>query len=545
MTEPLQSYLPAGYRLTLRWLGLLTLLAVELAWLSVRFDMAPLADHTGHWSRPLLAHAGEFLKVGFTVAGLILMVILLGRDHRAALVWRREAGGRWWGWLLLHGLAFTAFAWQTQLTTAVPATGPMLSGGQLALWTALGAVTLGLWLLALFSPRTWWLILAREQLRIALALIMGLAIWAGAVLAQAAWAHLARGTLWVSGQLLQLFYEGVVHDYQRDRLGTADFMVGIAPSCSGYEGIALMLAFTGFYLWLFRHQLRFPQALWLLPIGVAAIWLSNGLRIALLIVIGDAWSPEIAVNGFHSQAGWIFFTLVALGLVGLTHRVRLFSTPVADSGPTGPGRLAAALLLPLLVALFTAMVSRAFSGDFDYLYPGRMLLVGLVLWSFRPLYRTLGWGVTWQAVAVGAVVFLLWLLLREPAGDGSALPAALEEMAPALALLWLAGRLLGSVVIVPLVEELAFRGYLLRKLVARRFETVSLQRFTWPSFLLSSLLFGLLHGSWLAGTLAGMGYALALYRRGRLGDAVVAHMTSNALIAVWVLVRGDWSLWSA
>ncbi len=42
---------------------------------------------------------------------------------------------------------------------------------------------------------------------------------------------------------------------------------------------------------------------------------------------------------------------------------------------------------------------------------------------------------------------------------------------------------------------------------------------------------------------AGMGYALALYRRGQLGDAVMAHMTTNALIAVVVLVDGRWSLW--
>jgi membrane protease YdiL (CAAX protease family) len=56
--------------------------------------------------------------------------------------------------------------------------------------------------------------------------------------------------------------------------------------------------------------------------------------------------------------------------------------------------------------------------------------------------------------------------------------------------------------------------------------------------------FGALHGRWLAGTLAGLCYALALYRRGRLGDAVLAHATTNALIAADVLATGTWSLWS-
>jgi membrane protease YdiL (CAAX protease family) len=54
----------------------------------------------------------------------------------------------------------------------------------------------------------------------------------------------------------------------------------------------------------------------------------------------------------------------------------------------------------------------------------------------------------------------------------------------------------------------------------------------------------LLHGRWLAGTLAGMVYALALYRRGKLVDPVLAHAITNALIAGYVLTTGTWSLWA-
>jgi uncharacterized membrane protein (UPF0136 family) len=51
-------------------------------------------------------------------------------------------------------------------------------------------------------------------------------------------------------------------------------------------------------------------------------------------------------------------------------------------------------------------------------------------------------------------------------------------------------------------------------------------------------------GRWLAGTVAGMFYAWALYRRGRVGDAIIAHATTNALIAADVLILGNWSLWN-
>jgi exosortase/archaeosortase family protein len=58
------------------------------------------------------------------------------------------------------------------------------------------------------------------------------------------------------------------------------------------------------------------------------------------------------------------------------------------------------------------------------------------------------------------------------------------------------------------------------------------------------VLFGALHGRWLAGTVAGMFYAWAMYRRGRVGDAIMAHATTNALIAAEVLLFGNWNLWN-
>ncbi len=56
--------------------------------------------------------------------------------------------------------------------------------------------------------------------------------------------------------------------------------------------------------------------------------------------------------------------------------------------------------------------------------------------------------------------------------------------------------------------------------------------------MVSSVLFGALHGRWLAGTIAGMFYAWALYRRGRVEDAILAHALTNALIAAAVLMLG-------
>ena len=61
-------------------------------------------------------------------------------------------------------------------------------------------------------------------------------------------------------------------------IGTTAFHVEIAPQCSGYEGMGLMLAFSSAWLWFFRRQWRFPQAFLLIPIGVALIWNTSAAR---------------------------------------------------------------------------------------------------------------------------------------------------------------------------------------------------------------------------------------------------------------------------
>jgi CAAX prenyl protease-like protein len=102
---------------------------------------------------------------------------------------------------------------------------------------------------------------------------------------------------------------------------------------------------------------------------------------------------------------------------------------------------------------------------------------------------------------------------------------------------------LGSTVTVPIIEELAFRGFLLRRLIARDFTKVPYDMLRWPAVLVSSLAFAAVHQQWVAGFVAGVSYAYAQSRRGLLTDAIIAHSVTNALIAVQVLLAAHWSLW--
>jgi CAAX prenyl protease-like protein len=137
----------------------------------------------------------------------------------------------------------------------------------------------------------------------------------------------------------------------------------------------------------------------------------------------------------------------------------------------------------------------------------------------------------------------MWLGLSQVMPGGNALdPRSMVADWPSRAAgLWPAAWLIGFVIVTPLAEEIAFRGYLMRRLIAADFQSVPLSKFTWLSFLVSSGLFGLLHGQWLAGTLAGMAYAGVMYRTGRLRDAVLAHAVTNGQLAAVGFLSGYWA----
>jgi CAAX prenyl protease-like protein len=110
--------------------------------------------------------------------------------------------------------------------------------------------------------------------------------------------------------------------------------------------------------------------------------------------------------------------------------------------------------------------------------------------------------------------------------------------------LWIVFRALAATTTVPVAEELAFRGFLARRVVSADFQAVDFRRLSLAAVLVSSGIFGLMHGErWLAGALAGVAYALVLRRGRSMGDAVLAHATTNALIAISVLACGQWQLW--
>lgn len=380
-------------------------------------------------------------------------------------------------------------------------------------------------------------------------LAVGVVAFGAGLLSKLLWPSLARLTLELVHAVLTIFTPDPVAAPDELLVGTARFYVEIAPVCSGIEGIGLTLTFTGAYLYLCRADLRWPRALVLLPASVLTIWLLNVVRIAGLVGLGTWGWPDIALGGFHSKAGWVFFSVVALGAVVLTHKISWFRRPTQDASPADASPAisespTAAYLMPMLTVLAVALLTDLFSSGFDLLYFLRIPAVAVVLWLYRRRLPKLDFSRPWLSLAVGMAVGMVWIWGTyggAPDGKG-AMAIGLGQLSPSLKVLWLGARIVGSVLIAPLVEELAFRGFLMRRLVSRDFESVSYRRVSWAALTVSSLAFGFLHSQWTLGIFAGAAYGLVMVPYGRLSDAVRAHATSNLTLVVYALVSRDWSL---
>jgi CAAX prenyl protease-like protein len=272
--------------------------------------------------------------------------------------------------------------------------------------------------------------------------------------------------------------------------------------------------------------------------------LLNAVRITALILIGNAGAEQIAVGGFHSQAGWIAFNAVALGFSVIARRLPWFTTlkrtEVSAENPT------ATYLLPFLSILAAGMIAAAASAGFEWLYPLRFVAAGGVLWICRREYAKLNWSFSWFGPAIGVLVFAMWIAVDTFVNGRSsdAIPQALSASTAPARTIWIVFRVLAAITTVPIAEELVFRGYFIRRLISTNFESLPLNTFTWLGLGISSLAFGLLHGNlWFAGIMAGLLYGWAMLRRGRIGEAVVAHATTNALLAAYVLIFHHWHLW--
>ncbi|MFZ2650017.1 MAG: CAAX prenyl protease-related protein [Burkholderiaceae bacterium] len=209
------------------------------------------------------------------------------------------------------------------------------------------------------------------------------------------------------------------------------------------------------------------------------------------------------------------------------------------------------LFIALLALRGAAPADGSWGFDPRWIYGLAVLLVGTLLWVWRREYGELFAQTRPQlreamlAVLVGIGVFGLWISLDAPWMRLGEATAGFRPVDSQGHMIWplVAVRWAGTALMVPVMEELFWRSFLMRWIEAAQFEAVDPGRVGLRAVLLSTFAFMLAHTLWLAAILAGLAYAWLYIRSGRLWSAVIAHAVTNGLLGVWVVLSGNWGFW--
>jgi exosortase E/protease (VPEID-CTERM system) len=559
---------PAGERFNLihsraRPAILLALLAAEGLGLGLRFDGQALAE-TGSSSLRLLAKIlGGASAFAIT---LVAASLLIGSKRwieelamlRSATPPRASALR-----LLAHVSSFALlYAASLQLFDFAASAG----WWEAAAWMLALAATLGSWL-ALWARWPVLLSLARRVAPLAAgSLVLASVAYTGGQFCQRLWEPLRAATFSLAAPMAKVLVPAVEIDPSECVIGVPDFAIEIAPQCSGYEGLGLTLVFVAAFLWFFRHRLRFPRCLLLLLVAPLAVWLLNVLRIAALVAIGVHISAAVALQSFHSYVGSILFAGANLAIMFAVLRTPMLlrdgvvSEHAASSSTDGESleNYAATHLIPFLCLVAMGLATSAISPDATW-HPVKIIVAAGALYFCRgslgrflwPRATTPGVPPTtalWWATCVALLTATAWLL--SSALPGSPLSSAGRDLIPHFAgtasgrlagVVWWSLRIVGAVLVVPVSEELAFRGYVIRRLTSPDVELVQWANVSTIALVVQAILFGVLHPQhMLAGTFAGVAYGW-LGRRTRCGYApVLAHALTNAIVLTAAAATGRW-----
>ena len=194
----------------------------------------------------------------------------------------------------------------------------------------------------------------------------------------------------------------------------------------------------------------------------------------------------------------------------------------------------------------------SFSDQSLYLlYPVKTLTTVFLLFWLYQRFVELNWrdlgriSDTLQSLLLGLVVFVLWINMDwsfgAPGKEAGFNPGIFVDPALLNGLIFF--RLAGAVLVVPLMEELFWRSFILRYLVDNDFMKIRIGHFTWFSCLVSAVLFGLEHHLIFAGIMAGLAYNFLLYRTKSIVQCVFAHAVTNLALGIYVLISGKWMFW--
>jgi CAAX prenyl protease-like protein len=210
-------------------------------------------------------------------------------------------------------------------------------------------------------------------------------------------------------------------------------------------------------------------------------------------------------------------------------------------------------IAPFLAFVGILSVERVIPLAPQWLYLIRSLVVLAVIMAFSRPYLSFRPSYPLASLIIGLVVFGIWIApdvlfgyrhfwLFENPLTGSAtstLPPQLKGNIQFLVL-----RTISSTLLVPVLEELFWRGWMMRWLIDREFLRVPLGTYAPKAFWIAAMLFASEHGPyWEVGLAAGIIYNWWIVRTQNLADCILAHAVTNGVLSIYVMNTGQWQYW--
>ena len=186
-----------------------------------------------------------------------------------------------------------------------------------------------------------------------------------------------------------------------------------------------------------------------------------------------------------------------------------------------------------------------------WIYLPKVFLVGLILIMFRQNFTELritdlkDSRALLVSISSGILVFFLWIHMDWTLGSNNSPAGFNPENFHSDIVQWgmIAIRITGAVVVVPIMEELFWRSFLLRYLIDNNFMDVKIGHFSALSFIGVTILFGLEHHYLFAGMMAGAIFNGICYYTKSITHCVISHAIANLCLAIYVLKYSQWQFW--
>ena len=228
----------------------------------------------------------------------------------------------------------------------------------------------------------------------------------------------------------------------------------------------------------------------------------------------------------------------------------MFGATPQEKAHVGPFFVFLALMLPgsIVGSLFEGQAFWMAAKPQYWVCPLQTLVCGILLIRWWPEYKLRPPARAWIAILIGILALVLWIAPQQflgfaPRLDGFDAGYFGTEGWPYYLNTGL--RFVRLVIVVPLVEEIFWRGFLLRYLIDDDFLDVPIGTFSWLSFGVVTAGFCLEHqfADWPAAILTGMLFNLVAYRTRSLSACVLTHAVTNLLLGIYVMRTGQWGFW--